>query len=95
MGMLYLGEWIGEALFAERVRFTGKDYDEVTGLYYFNARWYDPLLGRFTSEDPARDGINWHVYVRNNPLRFIDPTGLEGLLSQTVDGALVYPNACK
>ena len=76
-GDVVLGEWIGEELFDERVRFTGKDYDEVTGLYYFNARWYDPELGRFTSEDPARDGMNWYVYVRNNPLRFIDPTGLE------------------
>ena len=75
-GDVVLGEWIGEALFDERVRFTGKDYDEVTGLYYFNARWYDPQLGRFTSEDPARDGMNWYVYVRNNPLRFIDPNGL-------------------
>ena len=77
-GDVVLGEWIGEELFDERVRFTGKDYDEVTGLYYFNARWYDPQLGRFTSEDPIRDGMNWHVYVNNNPLRYIDPTGLMG-----------------
>ena len=75
-GDVVLGEWIGEALFDERVRFTGKNFDEVTGLYYFNARWYDPLLGRFTSEDPARDGMNWYVYVRNNPLGRIDPSGL-------------------
>ena len=75
-GDVVLGEWIGEELFAERVRFTGKDFDEVTGLYYFNARWYDPRLGRFTSEDPVRDGMNWHVYVSNNPLNTIDPTGL-------------------
>ena len=76
-GDVVLGEWIGEALFDERVRFTGKDYDEVTGLYYFNARWYDPQLGRFTSEDPVRDGINWHVYTYNNPLKYTDPTGLD------------------
>ena len=76
-GDVVLGEWIGEELFDERVRFTGKDYDEVTGLYYFNARWYDPQLGRFTSEDPVRDGMNWYVYVSNNPLKFVDPTGLE------------------
>ena len=76
-GDVVLGEWIGEELFAERVKFTGKDYDEVTGLYYFNARWYDPRLGRFTSEDPVRDGMNWHVYVNNNPLRYVDPTGLD------------------
>ena len=76
-GDVVLGEWIGEELFNERVRFTEKDFDEVTGLYYFNARWYDPQLGRFTSEDPVRDGMNWYVYVSNNPLKFVDPTGLE------------------
>ena len=67
-----------EGSIEERVKFTGKDYDEAAGLYYFNARWYDAELGRFTTEDPARDGLNWYVYVRNNPLRFVDPTGLEG-----------------
>ena len=76
-GDVVLGEWIGEELFDERVRFTGKDYDEVMGLYYFNGRWYDPQLGRFTSEDPIRDGINWHIYTYNNPLKYTDPTGLD------------------
>ena len=86
-GDVVLGEWIGEELFNERVRFTGKDYDEVTGLYYFNARWYDPQLGRFTSEDPVRDGMNWYVYVRNNPLNRTDPTGLtdRGLTQGEID----------
>jgi hypothetical protein len=37
--------------------------------------------GRFTSEDPARDGINWYVYCANNPLAFIDPTGLDPITS--------------
>ena len=37
----------------ERVKYTGKDLDEDTGLYYFNARWYDPLNGRFITEDPC------------------------------------------
>ena len=68
---------VGTKGVGEREKFTGKDYDEVTGLYYFNARWYDPQLGRFTSEDPVRDGMNRYVYVSNNPLRWIDPTGLE------------------
>ncbi len=46
------------------------------GDYYFNARWYDASTGRFISEDPARDGQNWYVYVSNNPLKYIDPTGM-------------------
>ncbi len=54
----------------------GKDYDEAAGLYYFNARWYDAELGRFTTEDPARDGLNWYIYCGNNPIKYTDPTGL-------------------
>lgn len=46
------------------------------GLYYFNARWYSAELGRFITEDPIKDGINWYTYVSNNPLIYIDPTGL-------------------
>ena len=60
----------------ESVLYTGKELDEATGLYYFNARWYDPELGRFITEDPVRDGVNWFVYVGNNPLGFVDPSGL-------------------
>jgi RHS repeat-associated protein len=44
---------------------------------HFNARWYDPKLGRFITEDPARDGSNWYGYCSNNPLKYVDPTGLE------------------
>ena len=58
------------------LKYTGKDLDEDTGLYYYNARWYDAETGRFVSEDPARDGQNWFIYVSNNPLKFVDPTGM-------------------
>ena len=67
----------------ESVKFTGKDLDAATGLYYFNARWYDAGTGRFISEDPMRDGANWYVYVGNNPLGFVDPSGLV-----SIDGAV-------
>ena len=60
-------------------KFTGKDFDEETGLYYFNARWYDSAIGRFTSEDPVRDGVNWFVYCANNPLVFVDPSGTQAI----------------
>jgi len=59
-----------------KASFTGKQIDEDTGLYYFNARWYDAELGRFVTEDPARDGTNWYEYCRNNPLIYLDPSGL-------------------
>ncbi len=56
--------------------YTGRELDPDTGLYYTNARWYDPQLGRFITEDPARDGNNWYAYVNNNPMAYTDPTGL-------------------
>jgi RHS repeat-associated protein len=55
----------------------GKELDNETNLYYVNARYYDAVIGRFISEDPARDGTNWYVYADNNPLRSVDPTGLK------------------
>ncbi len=56
--------------------YTGKEWDAAVGLYYYNARWYDPELGRFISEDPIMDGPNWYAYVANSPLIHTDPTGL-------------------
>ena len=55
--------------------YTGKFFDESSGLYYFNARWYDCELGRFTTQDPARDGVNWWAYCESNPLIYTDPDG--------------------
>ena len=58
--------------------FTGKGFDSDTGLYYFNARWYDTELGRFISEDPIADpnNPNLYSYCANNPLTNTDLTGL-------------------
>ena len=77
------GERINVDIYDETIRnpaeddsgFTGKDWDEDVGLYYFNARWYDPEIGRFISEDPAADDPNFYGYCFNNPLILIDPTG--------------------
>ena len=61
-----------------RYDYTGRERDSLTGLLHYRARWYDPQLGRFISEDPIglAGGINSFAYVRNNPARFSDPSGL-------------------
>ncbi len=68
-------------------KFTGKEKDEDTGLYYYEARYYDSGIGRFTAIDPMAklspetflkdpQQLNSYTYVRNNPLGAIDPDGL-------------------
>jgi RHS repeat-associated protein len=60
-----------------RYTYTGREQDPDTGLLYYRARFYDPELGRFISEDPIglKGGINLFAYVGNNPAAFTDPTG--------------------
>jgi len=60
-------------------RFTGKPEDGAIGLYYFGARYYDPEVGRFTSRDSAKQGLNWYTYCQGNPLMLIDPDGYESV----------------
>ena len=57
-------------------KYTGRD-DDGTGLYYYRARYYDPAIGRFISPDPKKfsAGINFFVYVNDNPINANDPTG--------------------
>ncbi|MCI8485337.1 MAG: hypothetical protein HFH41_13515, partial [Lachnospiraceae bacterium] len=64
-------------------RYCQENYDVETGLYYLRARYYDPELGRFLTEDPAQDGLNWFVYCGNNPVMFVDPWGLNIHVSGT------------
>lgn len=59
--------------------FTGREYDEESGLYFYRARYYSPELGRFVSEDPvgfAGRDVNLYRYVGNDPLNHTDPSGL-------------------
>ena len=60
------------------LRYTDREFDSETGIYYHRARFYDPVSSRFLSEDPVRfdQGGDFYVYVSNNPVLFIDPTGL-------------------
>ena len=57
-------------------KFTGKEFDADSNLYYYRARYYDPYIGRFTQRDPVGQGVNWYAYTANNPLKYTDPTGM-------------------
>ena len=59
-----------------RFRYTGEQYDILTGQYYLRARYYNPVIARFTQEDTYYgDGLNLYTYCRNNSILNHDPTG--------------------
>jgi RHS repeat-associated protein len=86
---------------ANPFRYTAREFDSETGLYYYRARYYDPAIGRLLSEDPLEfgsDDLNLYRYVRNSPTGRADPTGLgDGLPCGTrapaiCDCYLNFPN---
>ncbi|MBU0706385.1 LysM peptidoglycan-binding domain-containing protein [Patescibacteria group bacterium] len=72
-------------------KFTGKELDDETGLYYYGARYYDPLIGRFVSVDPVEGDLknpqtfNKYTYVLNNPVMLVDPTGMVNVKTGEVE----------
>ncbi len=59
-----------------RFKFNGQQYDPVSQQYYLRARYYNPVIGRFTQEDSYNvDGLNLYAYCRNNPVYYVDPSG--------------------
>ncbi len=77
------GETINEEG-ANKINYNSKERD-ATGLLYYGSRYYNPLTGRFITVDSVKgDHIstqsqNRYVYVLNNPLRYVDPTGNQGM----------------
>jgi len=67
----------------DRFKFIGREYDDLTGLYYYRTRWYDAQTGKFISEDPlgfAAGDYNLSRYVENDPINKKDPSGLKIIL---------------
>jgi RHS repeat-associated protein len=85
----------------EPLSYTGKPRD-ATGLVYFGARYYDPLIGRFMGVDPAGidpanpHSFNRYAYAHNNPYKYIDPDGKFAILAfvaAAVTSAIIANNA--
>lgn len=78
--------------------FNAKELDEETGLYYYGARYYDPRTSVWLSTDPLQEkypNISSYAYCFQNPVKFIDPTGMEGEDPEegwvhTKDNSMVY-----
>jgi RHS repeat-associated protein len=71
----------------DRFLFTGREYCDETGLYYYRGRYYDPGLGRFISEDSTGfegGDFNLYRYVNNSPLNGTDPTGKQSIVSSAL-----------
>ncbi len=85
-----------------RYGYTGRERDDLTGMLYYRARWYESLQGRFLSEDPIgyeSGAMNFYEYAANNPLSYSDPLGLYVFFDKTgcrglgcIHGSLA--NAC-
>jgi len=78
------GEIVTSSAADPKFKYTGEWLTSVqdgTGLYYLRARYYDPSVGRFLSQDPilgslfVPQSLNRYAYVVNNPLKYTDPTG--------------------
>ena len=74
--------------FQNSYTYTGREWDKDTGLYYYRARYYDPMEGRFISKDPIsfQGGINIYAYVDNNSINKIDPLGLAFFAKRALAG---------
>ena len=65
-----------EEIISNRYLYTGQQFDQITQQYYLRARYYNPVIARFTQEDIYRgDGLNLYTYCDNNPVIYYDPSG--------------------
>lgn len=79
--------------------YTSQEFDAETGLYYYNARYYNPSLGRFISADTIvpspwnPQDFNRYSYVNNNPMNYNDPSGHNKIWRKILIGAAIHQYA--
>jgi RHS repeat-associated protein len=83
------GQILTQSAIGNRFLFQGREYSWMTGIYYFRARWYDPVTGRWLSPDPIgiNGGLNQFVFCSNNSINNIDP---QGLWQATIGGGDIF-----
>ena len=71
------GAALSESALGNRYLWQGREYSWKAGLYYFRARWYDPVMGRWLCKDPIgiSGGLNQYVFCLNSPVNYVDHTG--------------------
>lgn len=79
-------------IFVNSYMFAGREWDWQARLYFNRARYYDPVVGRFVSKDPisfSGKDVNLYSYTFQNPVNYIDPTGLKWIYQQST-GEMYY-----
>ena len=83
------------------IKYAGEYYDDELDMLYLRARYYDPQIGRFISLDAEKGSIqspmdmNRYVYCKNNPIKYVDPSGKEGVAAQLLFDAFTGKGASK
>ena len=88
------GTQLTASAYGNRYTFQGREVDWATGLIYFRARWYNPVVGRWLSKDPIgiAGGLNLYAFCGNNPVMFVDPDGRKEDPNQKNYNYVVNPN---
>ena len=84
------------ASYGDRFKYAGMEYDSAIGIYYDQARNYNPATGRFLQQDPlglAAGDVNVYRYVGNNPATLTDPSGLRPAVAQGTGGSSAPPSS--
>ena len=87
---------VKEEAVPNRFTYYGQQIDPITQQYYLRARFYNPVIGRFTQEDTYRgDGLNLYVYCTNNPVYYIDPSGYSswGIIMKALEDGTLGPDS--